>query len=185
MPIHPYYLGATPAPFNSASHGRPQSMSSSQANLSSPSTRTTSPTTTKATNRQSMPAPARNAALPSTPSQTFDPTPEEEDVSAGEQQQRRPRKGTMSKNFKFPPSSSSDTANSSSLPDPTTSEAPSSSGEPAQHASSDAEPVSHTPLPTIQTSVEVPPPPPVEKERASVSTDIDADVGETEEIPLN
>lgn len=181
MPIHPYYLGATPAPGSSTPAGRPHSMS--QANLSSPST--TSPTVTKASNRQSMPPPARAAATPPAPSQAFEPTPEEADESEEAipgSVQRRPRKGTMSRNFKFP-SPISD-APPPQLPDPLVNkhDRPAS---PAQHASSDTEEVSFTPLPVIQSSVEVPPPPPIEKERASASADIDEDVGETEEISLN
>lgn len=186
MPIHPYYLGANPATHTSASFGRPQSMS--QANLSSPSTRTTSPTTPKAQNRQSLPPPARSAATPPVHNQTFEPTREETIAESEEDdlgnKPSRPRKGTMSKNFRFP-SPTSD-APPPPLPDPAPKqETPSSPRAPVQHASSDTEEVSLTPLPVVQSNVEVPPPPPVEKERLSASTDIDEDVGETEEISLN
>lgn len=90
----------------------------------------------------------------------------------------------MSKNFKFP-SPIGEVA--PPLPDPPVPqhETPSSPSIPTHHTSSDTEEVSFTPLPVIQSSVEVPPPPPVDKERNAASADIDEDVGETEEISLN
>ena len=180
VPIHPYYLGATPsAPINSATFARPQSMS--QATLPSPASHVTSPTG-RVNNRQSMPPPARAAATP--PSQQpvirpIEPMEEEEDVASSESETEaeaagRTRKGTMSKNFKFPPSQEA----TPPLPEiPPTVSAP-------RHAPSDTEEVSLTPV--IAPSVEMPPPPPVDKERSPITADIgDDEVGDTEEISLN
>ncbi|KAH9911141.1 uncharacterized protein BXZ73DRAFT_108217 [Epithele typhae] len=184
MPIRPFYLGEHPS---SPSHFRPQSMS--QATLPSPSQRssTSSPTQQKAANRQSMP-PQREPE-----------TGEDED----EDQPGRTRKGTMSKNFKFPPASPSQPPPPvPSIPDipPTISvtdvddapQAPSAdapqtppkveSGHAPQDLDSDLTPVAVV----TPSSVQVPPPPPVDKERPLANgNDLDDDVGETEEISLN
>ena len=194
VPIHPYYLGATPsAPISSATFSRPQSMS--QATLPSPANHVNSPTG-RSSNRQSMPPPARTAASP--PSQPvirpIEPMLEEGNESATDTDDKareaagRVRKGTMSRNFRFP--SPAPDAVPPPLPDipPTVPRhdhsAPSSPRLPPQHASSDTEEVALTPV--ITQSVEVPPPPPVEKERSPIAADIgDEDVGDTEEISLN
>lgn len=193
VPIHPYYLGATPsAPMNSPAFHRPQSMS--QANLPSPGT-----PSSKAANRQSMPPPARNtAASPPSASASAprgastpripEATPEEGAEASSDEDEDvggagRARKGTMSKNFKFPPASPPPP-----LPDippsvPTDAHRPASPRAPA-HAPSDTEEVALTPV--IAQSVEMPPPPPVEKERSPIAPDLaDEDVGDTEEISLN
>lgn len=105
----------------------------------------------------------------------------------------RVRKGTMSKNFKFP---SPHSEVPPPLPDvPTTSQeepAPPTAAEPRHsvnmHNASDSEEASLEPVGVIAPSVvEVPPPPPVEKERVPTSpNEIGEDeVGETEEISLN
>lgn len=187
VPIHPYYLGATPsAPINSATFSRHQSMS--QATLPSPPGHVTSPT--GRSNRQSMPAPARSTASP--PSQPtihpIEPTLEEDSESGTDDERdaaKRTRKGTMSRNFRFP--SPSTDGPPPPLPDipPTVPkhDAPSSPRIPA-HASSDTEDVALTPV--VAHGVEMPPPPPVEKERAPIAADIgDEEVGDTEEISLN
>ena len=187
MPIHPYYLGASPVSAHSASYGRPQSMS--QASIGSPTNRTSSPNTPRSANRQSMPPPARSAASPpaaTKPVRVIETTPEEpheDEESAKSPANKHTRTGTMSKDFRFPPQ-----ATDKDTPPPPVPDLPSvpraSTERPPQHASSDTEEVSLTPLPVIQTSVEVPPPPPVDKERSPVGADIDEDVGETEEISL-
>lgn len=189
VPIHPYYLGATPsAPISSATFSRPQSMS--QATLPSPASHVTSPTG-RAAARQSMPPPSRTAASP--PSQPvirpIEPTPEEGADSETDEDDKeaagRARKGTMSRNFRFP--SPSADAPPPPLPDipPTVPkhDTPSSPRIPA-HTSSDTEEIALTPV--IAQSVEMPPPPPVEKERSPIAADIgDEEVGDTEEISLN
>jgi len=193
MPIHPYYLGATPASVqHSSSYGRPQSMS--QANLPSPSSRTSSPTTARSANRQSMPPLARTAASPPAASQTpsgphvFEPTleetHEEHEEAPSSAKSSHVRKGTMSKDFRFPPSVAEAPPPLPNVP-VSKHDIPSSPRGSAQHASSDTEEVSLTPLPVIPSSVEMPPPPPVEKERAAASVEIDEELGETEEISLN
>ncbi|TBU54019.1 hypothetical protein BD310DRAFT_886827 [Dichomitus squalens] len=205
MPIRPFYLGESPS---SPSHFRPQSMS--QANLSSPSQRSanSSPTQQKhAINRQSMPPQRVSAASPPTvsPSQTSAPTssrkipeehePVEEEEEDDDDRPGRVRKGTMSKNFRFP------SPNPAQPPPPvpavppaisvTSAEAaPSAPSAPAKTESVSASTDDDGELTTVDvvapSSVEVPPPPPVEKERPLGSAnDLDDDVGETEEISLN
>ncbi|KAI0089359.1 hypothetical protein BDY19DRAFT_889851 [Irpex rosettiformis] len=192
MPIHPYYLGASPIAAHSASYGRPQSMS--QASVGSPTNRTSSPNTPRSANRQSMPPPARSAASPPVATKSpsaavhhIEPTPEEPPEEQGESVKsptnKHTRTGTMSKDFRFPPQTPGKDV---PPPVPDLPPVPRGSNErPPQHVSSDTEEVSLTPLPVIQTSVEVPPPPPVDKERSPVGADMDEDVGETEEISLN
>ncbi|KAI0690266.1 hypothetical protein BC835DRAFT_1365423 [Cytidiella melzeri] len=190
MPIHPYYLGASPVPAHSASYGRPQSMS--QASISSSATRTSSPNTPRSANRQSMPPPFRSAGSPTvatqtqSPPRTFEATPEEpheehEDESI---KAKHTRTGTMSKDFRFPPPAQEAPPPLPEIP-VSRSDRPASPRGPAYHASSDTEEVSLTPLPVIPSTVEVPPPPPIEKERSPAAADMDEDVGETEEISLN
>ncbi|KAH9846880.1 hypothetical protein C2E23DRAFT_539285 [Lenzites betulinus] len=223
MPIRPFYLGESPA---SPSHFRPQSMS--QANLQSPSQRssTASPTQQKhAANRQSMPPqrvtstspphadPPNSAGLPR--SQRI---PEEPEVLSGGEEQEdgideegdddderagRKRKGTMSKNFRFPPPSRDEVPpvppvpqNSTVSPPLATAaavEAPLPPPPPADDDAdegaegSDEDPELTTVGVVAPSSVEVPPPPPVDKERplASANDLADDDLGETEEISLN
>lgn len=198
VPIHPYYLGATPAtPMSSATFSRPQSMS--QANLPSPSQQANSPSS-RAANRQSLPPPRSTAASPPSNArasaaglQPFDVTPEEGESpsdSDSEEKPSRARKGTMSKNFKFPPTSPG--APPPPLPDipPTVPHhdsvdrprTPTSPRIPA-HVSSDTEEVALTPVDAQ--SVEVPPPPPIEKERTPTTELTADDIGDTEEISLN
>lgn len=206
MPIRPFYLGENPS---TPSHYRPQSMS--QANLSSPSQRsaTSSPTQQKAANRQSLPPQRVSAASPPATSPT-QPTgratpqriPEEPEAPSDDEddaQQGRVRKGTMSRNFRFPAASPT-----SAQPPPVPSVPPVISVTPPEEREA-AAPAPETPpkgevaattadagpeLTTVgmvaPSSVEVPPPPPVEKERPiGTSNDLDDDVGETEEISLN
>ncbi|KAI9062152.1 hypothetical protein FKP32DRAFT_1593721 [Trametes sanguinea] len=213
MPIRPFYLGENPA---SPSHFRPQSMS--QANLQSPSQRssTASPTQQKhAANRQSMPPqrvtttspPATDPRSPGRESPLK--IPEEREPSSGEesedddQQSGRKRKGTMSKNFRFPsPTQTQQPAppvppvpqnsamspplakSEAATPEPPLPEPP--KVEDADERSKDSGDAELTTVGMVApSSVEVPPPPPVEKER-SLATDLgDDDLGETEEISLN
>ena len=203
--IHPFYLGASSStPMNSAPFTRPQSMS--QASLSSPTGSRGSPTTQKGPNRQSMPPPQRvtTASPPASsfvnqtqyqqqqsiaPIQPIEPTPEEDEnalraeeeheTEEEEMQKGRTRKGTMSKNFKFPSPVNSAVPPVPDLP----------KDLPAKprggHSSTDTEEAALSPL-SIPPSVEVPAPPPVEKERSPGGQQNDfEDVGETEEIELN
>ncbi|KAI0630917.1 hypothetical protein C8Q77DRAFT_1130084 [Trametes polyzona] len=211
MPIRPFYLGESPA---SPSHYRPQSMS--QANLQSPSQRssTASPTQQKhAANRQSMP-PQRVTSTSPPPSEpphsaaraSTHNIPEEPELLSGEEDDEdaqrlgRTRKGTMSKNFRFP-------SPSPTQPAPPVPPVPQNSAvsPPLATATSDEPPLPPPPKTedmetkdssdpeltevgvVAPSSVEVPPPPPVEKERplASANELADDDVGETEEISLN
>ncbi|KAI0716276.1 hypothetical protein C8Q76DRAFT_723588 [Earliella scabrosa] len=208
MPIRPFYLGENPS---SPSHFRPQSMS--QANLSSPSQRsaTSSPTHQKAANRQSMPPQRVSAASPpaSSPTQSTgrasthkipeEPVPEEDEES-DDDRPGRTRKGTMTKNFRFPsPNPAQPPPPVPSLP-PTISVTSADEPEPAAREEAPQTPPkaeSSAPARNVEpelttvgvvapSSVEVPPPPPVEKERPLGSAnDLDDDVGETEEISLN
>ncbi|RDX42558.1 hypothetical protein OH76DRAFT_96135 [Lentinus brumalis] len=216
MPIRPFYLGESPS---SPSHFRPQSMS--QANLSSPSQRsaTSSPTQQKAANRQSLPPQRVSAASPPAMSPT-QPSgrgsapriPEEERESFEEEGEGddadadrpgRVRKGTLSKNFRFPPSGPAQPP--PPVPPvpapPTISVTPAEEVEPVvQEEAPQTPPKVEEPEPTEEaadpelttvgvvapSSVEVPPPPPVDKERPLGSpNELDDDVGETEEISLN
>jgi hypothetical protein len=124
VPISAFYLGTTQStPMNSPPFARPQSMS--QASLPQ------SAQTTKAANRASMPAPSRTPTSPGptppvnsgSPSKaarrTFEPTPEEggdgaesSDAASSTKSPRnkgppRARHGTMDREFKFPPTTSS------------------------------------------------------------------------------
>ncbi|KAI0739261.1 hypothetical protein C8Q80DRAFT_1204980 [Daedaleopsis nitida] len=204
MPIRPFYLGENPS---TPSHFRPQSMS--QANLSSPAQRssTSSPTQQKAAHRQSMPPQRVSAASPPATSPTqpvarpsTQQIPEEQEPASGDENEDdddrpgRTRKGTMSKDFRFP------SAACPPLP-PTISVTSADESEPvAQHQEPpQAPPKVEPPAPAEEaesdmtavgviapSSVEVPPPPPVDKERPIGSAnDLDDDVGETEEISLN
>ncbi|OJT13570.1 hypothetical protein TRAPUB_9886 [Trametes pubescens] len=220
MPIRPFYLGESPA---SPSHFRPQSMS--QANLQSPSQRssTASPTQQKhAANRQSMPPqrvtstsppavdPPHSAGLPRTQR-----IAEEPELSGGEEQEDgeddgdddderagRKRKGTMSKNFRFPPPSPTQAPpvppvpHNSTVSPPLVSHAtdeaplpppPQTDDAEGAEEDADADPELTTVGMVAPSSVEVPPPPPVEKERSLASANdlADDDLGETEEISLN
>ena len=218
MPIRPYYLGENPS---SPSHFRPQSMS--QATLPSPSQRSasSSPTHQKAANRQSMPpqrvattsppaasptqraerATARIPEEPEVPS--GDDSEDGEDGEAGEDDEDKPgrtRKGTMSKNFRFPPSPSQPPPPVPAMP-PAISVTPPDEGQAAADAGDtpptppkaeganapqqDADSDMTTVGVVAPSSVEVPPPPPVEKERPVGTNDLDDEVGETEEISLN
>lgn len=119
-------------------------------------------------------------------------TDSNEDVT----KQGRTRKGTMSKNFKFPPDASDNPpppvpsipAQHQQAPTP-----PKPQSKPSGHASTETEDVSLSAVPDHRggvltpSSVEVPPPPPVEKERTpGVADGIGFDeLGETEEISLN
>ncbi|KAL7277439.1 hypothetical protein ACG7TL_009301 [Trametes sanguinea] len=209
MPIRPFYLGENPA---SPSHFRPQSMS--QANLQSPSQRssTASPTQQKhAANRQSMPPqrvtttspPAVEPRSPGRESPHKIPEEREpsldEDSEDDDQQPGRKRKGTMSKNFRFPSPTQTQQVppvpqNSTVSPplaksEATTPEPPLPEPPKADDADERSDDTGDAELTTVgmvaPSSVEVPPPPPVEKER-SLATDLgDDDLGETEEISLN
>jgi len=213
VPIHPYYLGATPPAPTQLS--RPQSMS--QASL--PSAHSASPSQqqhpTRAANRQSMPPQRVSSASPPAAAapHRFEPMPEEQEESEELNVSRSPghiRKGTMTKNFKFPPPAQSQ------LPPPVPpmpkERAPTSPPQQKESASprpdvqtpeetaatpGSAPPVSAgrrasteeaklSPVPVITPSVvEVPPPPPVDKEVAPHIPEGDDDLGETEEISLN
>ncbi|KAI0642470.1 hypothetical protein C8Q79DRAFT_213479 [Trametes meyenii] len=209
MPIRPFYLGENPA---SPSHYRPQSMS--QANLPSPSQRNTtaSPTQQKhAVNRQSMPpqrvtstSPPFGEAPHSAGRASQHHIPEEhEPPSEGEddddQRLGRTRKGTMSKNFRFPSPSPTQPAPpvppvpNNSVVTPVSEVQPTEPALPttpkvegAERHQDDAEELTTVGM-VAPSSVEVPPPPPVEKERSLASANelADDDLGETEEISLN
>ncbi|PIL36505.1 hypothetical protein GSI_00194 [Ganoderma sinense ZZ0214-1] len=191
MPIRPFYLGENPS---SPSHFRPQSMS--QANLSSPTQRSANSTPTQqkhAINRQSMPpqrvsaaSPPTSAAPPSARRIPEEVEPGSGDEDGGEDQSGRTRKGTMSKNFRFPP------PNPAPPPPPVpalplASAASADKGEGASDSKGEDADADMTVVGVVTpSSVEVPPPPPVEKERPLGSAnDLDDDVGETEEISLN
>ncbi|KAI0945628.1 hypothetical protein AcW1_001804 [Taiwanofungus camphoratus] len=216
VPIHPYYLGANP-PVPS-SYSRPQSMS--QANLSRESTNA-SPSQRQAANRQSMPPQRVSTASPPTSSYAgqphsvpggakrspessrFAPTPEEGEETSEEEESyaRHVRKGTMSKDFRFPPPNSQPQpppvpAVPTNLPSPPQDDTPPAPSSPPDRASklaaaksaSDASDVGLSAVGMVAPStVEVPPPPPVEKEPSpnSVHDAADDEVGETEEISLN
>lgn len=199
VPISGYYLGATHSmPMNSAPFTRPQSMS--QASLPQ------SAQAAKAANRASMPVPSRTPASPGPTTgassesslkaarKTFEPTPEESgdgDESQDTSPQTRPtntkgpprvRHGTMDREFKFPPTSSSPELGTASRGRQATGTGPGNT----QRVPDDAEEAGLTAVDVIAPSVEVPPPPPIEKERPPTSHDDgDEDVGETEEISLN
>ncbi|KAH9886004.1 hypothetical protein C8Q73DRAFT_658924 [Cubamyces lactineus] len=216
MPIRPFYLGENPA--SPSSHYRPQSMS--QANLPSPSQRssTASPTQQKhVANRQSMPpqrvtttsppaAEPQSAGHVSTQKipEEHEPQPEDsEEDDDDDQRAGRARKGTMSKNFRFPPPGPTSPVppvppvphNSTMSPPLAKSEAstpepplpPPPKTEDADAEQDSADPELTTVGMVAPSSVEVPPPPPVEKERSLPSSNdlADDDLGETEEISLN
>ncbi|GBE90214.1 hypothetical protein BKA93DRAFT_741014 [Sparassis latifolia] len=207
MPIHSYYLGKEIG--SKTSFSRHQSMS--QANLSSPSRDSVSPTK-HAVSRQSMPPQQRptptsptssfvhQSAKRGTPeSPAFAPMPEEQGEESFEGQQhevRRPthvRTGTMSKNFRFPSSAPHEAGSLPANPLP-----PASASPPKDDAPTPAPLVAPAPAQAVDvedaglaavgvvgpSSVEVPPPPPVDKEPMS-SQSVDDEVGETEEISLN
>ncbi|CCM01204.1 uncharacterized protein FIBRA_03252 [Fibroporia radiculosa] len=185
VPIHPYYLGANP-PASVSLNSRPQSMS--QASLSRDA-RSGSPGQQQkhVQNRQSMPPQRVSSTSPPTPASAsspaqprsapgptrrFEPTPEEEPEEEDREEQQRfsnhVRKGTMSKNFRFPP--------------------PAPSTPPVPPVASQSDDAASVPVGLITpSSVEVPPPPPVDKEFAPhlMPESVDDDVGETEEISLN
>jgi chitin biosynthesis protein CHS5 len=177
---------------------RPQSMS--QVSLASP-TRTNSAgggVPKGAGNRSSMPPMARGSSSVSAPMSPLSPEsqaraleapreePEEHGASGTQGQlmpgtdgeddkNARPRKGTMNKDFKFPPTSSTPTPPPPPVPPVPTQ--PISQEEPSAEL-----PKAHVIAPS---SIEVPPPPPIEKERSMRdSEDADEDVGATVEIPL-
>lgn len=196
MPIRPFYLGENPS---SPSHFRPQSMS--QANLSSPTQRsaTSSPTQQKhAINRQSMPPQRVSAASPpASAPPSARKIPEEVEPASGdegdgsEDQPGRARKGTMSKNFRFPPHNPAQPPPPVPALPPTETPATPADKENASDAKAkgalkDVDSDMTNVAVVTPSSVEVPPPPPVEKERPLGSAnDLDDDVGETEEISLN
>ncbi|KAG6917675.1 hypothetical protein DXG01_001650 [Tephrocybe rancida] len=206
VPIASFYLGATPtSPLASATMNRPQSMS--QAAL--PRSATTPPPNqpNSASNRASMPPPARSTEAP--PGQTspflnqgdsppappkpapFEPTPEEtaEDNDVEEVQlqrtlsaesKRKSRNGSMDRDFKFPTPSSSPVI--STIPPRT--EQRSSPTPPAETSSTAVQPAGVI----TPSNIEVPPPPPIEKEKAASTTSLDEgedDLGDTVDIPLN
>ncbi len=107
----------------------------------------------------------------------FEPTPEEASDEDEETAAARVRKGTMSKNFKFPPPAAEPTPPLPDIP-PTVPK----HDDVGAGADSDTEEVSLGPA--APSMVEVPPPPPVEKERSSTHDMADEEVGETEEISL-
>ena len=189
----------------------------SQANLGSPSQRsaTSSPTQQKAANRQSLPPQRVSAASPpaSSPTQatgraSTQKIPEEHEPAEeveGEEDDDRPgrvRKGTMSKNFRFPspnpaqapppvppvpPAISVTSADEHEQAPEAGTEGPQTPPKADGPASTKDEEAELTTVSVIAPStVEVPPPPPVDKERPLGSAnDLDDDVGETEEISLN
>ena len=98
----------------------------------------------------------------------------------------------MSKNFRFPSSSTEAPPPVPALPtdtkalphEPREHHEQLDERRASTHRASDTEEVALTPV--IVPSVEVPPPPPVEKERSPIGPDIgDEEVGDTEEISLN
>ncbi|OCH90013.1 hypothetical protein OBBRIDRAFT_819499 [Obba rivulosa] len=184
VPIHPYYLGASPAPpVHSGSYARPQSMSQAGPARSPPAS-----AQQKAASRQSLPPPASPAASPPSSAKParaappMAPTPEEGAEGAGHTP-GHVRKGTMSKTFRFPPDGA---------PDPRPAdEAAAPAVPPADERPADAPGVKEEPveaaLPAPPT-VEVPPPPPVDKEphpSPSAQELADEEVGETEEVDLS
>lgn len=198
IPIASYYLGAAPStPVGSAGlSNRPQSMS--QASLSHP------PTTPQLPNKQtlpsyraSMPAPARQATAtppnqasafvnqPTSARQLESTTEEPGDEAEADrlklerttsaESKRKSRSGTMNREFKFPPTSSSPPA----MP-----EVPAKKGPPAPLTENGLAAESLV----TPSSIEVPPPPPVEKERSFSNISLESgedDVGDTVDIPLN
>ncbi|KZT00667.1 uncharacterized protein LAESUDRAFT_532227 [Laetiporus sulphureus 93-53] len=186
VPIHPYYLGANPPA--QITFTRPQSMS--QANLSRGSPGSPSAQQTRTANRQSLPSQRVSTTSPPVAVPRFEPTPEEHDVEqlSVEHDEHAPghaRKGTMSKDFRFPPPA----------PLPENEEQPAQAPTPPQeekapvHAQEtpESEEASLNAVSAVApSSVEVPPPPPVEKEvvHSPVHDSADEDIGETEEISL-
>ncbi|EPS96875.1 hypothetical protein FOMPIDRAFT_1043035 [Fomitopsis schrenkii] len=212
VPIHPYYLGATP-PMPTGQFSRPQSMS--QASLSRAASG--SPSAATAAHRQSMPPQRVASASPPAHSRPrFEPMPEEQEEGEGTVVSRSAghvRKGTMTKNFKFPPPAQTPPPPLPPVPTepaPTPTSPPKSRSQQQQAASprpegvhraeaapspgvppsagrrSSTEEAKLSPVPLITPSVvEVPPPPPVDKEVTPSIPEGDDDLGETEEISLN
>lgn len=193
---------------------RPQSMS--QASLSRATSG--SPSAASASHRQSMPPQRVSSASPPTHGRPrFEPMPEEQEETDPEgtvvsRSARHVRKGTMTKNFKFPPPAQTSPPPVPPVPAepaPTPTSPPSSRPQKQQEASprpegghhaeaaqspvppsagrrSSTEEAKLSPVPLITPSVvEVPPPPPVDKEVAQSIPEGDDDLGETEEISLN
>ncbi|KAH7922568.1 hypothetical protein BV22DRAFT_1106543 [Leucogyrophana mollusca] len=196
VPIAGFYLGVTPP--NPSPYQRPQSMSQASLPQSASAHK-------NAASRMSMPAPQRTTsntpplATKSSTSQTFEPTPEEDNdqeengrteaIRPAVSEMRHKSSGTMDRNFKFPPSSSA------SPPPPV----PSISVAPVQQPAPPAGPAlaikresegesDLTPVGMVApSSVEVPPPPPIEKEnrgRSVAEEEGEEEVGETVEIDL-
>lgn len=199
VPIAGFYLGITPPSIYHAQ--RPQSMS--QASL--PSTNGTNAHKT-APNRASMPAVPRTTAgsPPATIKKPFESTPEEEsdEETTGERavpkksapgtETRHKSNGTMDRNFRFPPTSGSESPPVPPVPQSPPATSPPSSPPVASESttrSAAVEPdIEHGIAVNIiaPSSVEVPPPPPVEKEnrRAVAEDDTEEEVGDTVEIDL-
>ncbi|KAH9943921.1 hypothetical protein B0H21DRAFT_466705 [Amylocystis lapponica] len=206
VPIHPYYLGANPAPLRSGST-RPQSMS--QANLGSPRSSNADTPQKHTANRQSMPPQRVSSASPpasnfvnqpaSAPMRRspdvarFEPTPEERELSSSSSDEEdsdrlgRRRKGTMTKDFKFPPPAPEQPPPVPPIPasvQPPPKDIPSPAPEPARVDAE--EEVGLTAVGVMApSSVEVPPPPPVDKEPPLSALESADELGETEEISLN
>lgn len=150
-----------------------------------------------------QPHPVPGGAKRSPESSRFAPTPEEGEEASEEEESyaRHVRKGTMSKDFRFPPPNSQPQpppvpAVPTNLPSPPKDDTPPAPSSPPDRASklaaaksaSDASDVGLSAVGMVAPStVEVPPPPPVEKEPSpnSVHDAADDEVGETEEISLN
>ncbi|KAH9835342.1 uncharacterized protein C8Q71DRAFT_765316 [Rhodofomes roseus] len=210
VPIHPYYLGATPPA--AAQFTRPQSMSQASLQRAQSASPSQQQHPNRAANRQSMP-PQRvsSASPPAAAAHRFEPMPEEQEDEGDEVSASHSghiRKGTMTKNFKFPPPSPpppvppmpTEPAPTSPPHQQSTSPRHESEPKPRKEAAAppdSAPPVSAgrrasteearlSPVPVITPSVvEVPPPPPVDKEIAPRIPEGDDDLGETEEISLN
>ncbi|TFY52929.1 hypothetical protein EVJ58_g9738, partial [Rhodofomes roseus] len=102
VPIHPYYLGATPPA--AAQFTRPQSMSQASLQRAQSASPSQQQHPNRAANRQSMP-PQRvsSASPPAAAAHRFEPMPEEQEDEGDEVSASHSghiRKGTMTKNFK-------------------------------------------------------------------------------------
>lgn len=209
LPVAPFYLGATPVKNVNALSLRHQSMS--QASLvRSPPPNPNSPTT--ASNRSSLPPPARNSTGSRAGDEStfvnqhqpaLEPTPEDSEPTASSvappvpehspEPAPAPASGANQDQQPMSPKSpltQADRANRRKSRHGTMDRAfkfpdtaPSAGQE---NADSDVTPRASESTAAAPTVIEVPPPPPVEKERAAEPEDAagDDELGETEDIPL-
>jgi hypothetical protein len=184
VPIAGYYLGATPAaPMDAPPFARPASLSqvplprspasaggSMKANRASmpPMARAETPRSPESAARAMAPFPEADEREPGPPEIRIDaptdaPAEDADDPRIPLDVKKKMRKGTMDRNFRFPPATPEGTPPVPAVP-----------GAGADEGG--VEPAS--------IDVPPPPPPPVEKEPRTAGTEDDEDVGATVEIPL-